>query len=141
MQQTRLDLWLRKKFAYSTTVSTYRLPNGYQEQPDILVQELEQKSAKDYRFCLTFQNERSAESFIKELKKQNMLYNSNVREKDSTFAKFLCKRGRSVTFYLIWKVIFAILFSAIAYAVFLLLKRPQTIELFQNAWNEFLKNT
>ena len=143
MQQTRLDLWLRKKYAYQTQVSTYRLPEelpeGFHQQAEVT--EREQVSNKDYRYLLTFKKEEEAEAFISTLRKQNMLFSSCIIEREGALAQFLCKRERSLTYFLIWRAAMALLIMTVGIQLVLYLAKPETREMIQSAWEEFRKYT
>lgn len=103
MQQTKLDLWLRRKFVYINRVYCNTLPDllplGLQ------VEEAPEESGGRYLYKLTTRSERILKDLVQALELQNITYTSRVDDIHAWYTRFLNNPHKSFTFTMVWAMI------------------------------------
>ncbi|MCB1077228.1 MAG: hypothetical protein KDM63_02130 [Verrucomicrobiae bacterium] len=119
MQQTNLDLWLRRKFVYITRVYCNTLPERI--PLGMVVEEAPEESGGRYLYKLSTRSENLLRELVSSLETANITYTSRVEDRQVWFTKLLTDPHRSFTFRVVWVII------VFCIAMFLLLGGPQKI--------------
>lgn len=112
MQQTSLDLWLRRKFVYINRVYCNTLPE--QLPLGLRVEEAPEESGGRFLYKITTRSEDLLKELVTSLQSHNITYTSRVDDGDGWFVKYLNDPHRSFTFRVVWVLIIV---SFVAFAV------------------------
>ena len=116
MQLTRFDRWLRESFVYQTHIHTLRPPPSvpagvrYVKLPDI--------PGNRYNHLFITNNNKTANTFIKQLKEHGQMYTASIVNRRAWFVPLIAPKNKSVT----WWLISLVLLTASACYVLLVLK-------------------
>ncbi len=111
MQQTKLDRWLRSKYAYTTHVYANTKPATLSS--DVTVEEYAPELGKPYRYRITSADDAVIEELTAQLSRENITYTSRVEDRDEWYSKWINNPQKSFTYRLVWLVAF-LLFVGIA---------------------------
>lgn len=118
MQLTRLDRWLREKFAYETHIQVLRLP----EDPipsRIRVIDLPDEPGRRYKHKFIATRTKDADALIDILRENSQMYATEIVEKNSLFVRIVAPKEKSIT----WTVITTAFIGASVFFAFLYLKK------------------
>lgn len=103
MQQTPLDHWLRKKFAYITrfycNVLPADLPNGVQ------VEEAGANTSASHRYRLSTSSEEITQLVVDRFRLHGITYNAQIESKPGTASRLVSRPLRSLTYDVVWIMI------------------------------------
>lgn len=119
MQQTNIDLWLRRKFIYITRVYCNTLPDKL--PLGLLVEEAPEESGGRYLYKLTTRSEKLVNELVEVLKINNITYTTRVEDRDVWMAKWLNNPHQSFTFRMAWYMV------GVIFLIFVLAGGPQKI--------------
>lgn len=106
MQQTQLDLWLRRRFVYINRVYCNTLPERL--PLGLLVEEAPEESGGRYLYKLTTRSEPVLKDLVQALEMQNITYTSRVDDLEAWYTKYLNNPHKSFTFSMVW-VLFGVM--------------------------------
>lgn len=143
MQQTKIDGWLRRKFAYRTQVLSHRLPEGLSRSVKSKgkLKKVKPRYLNDFSYSMVFESEKYAQQYIDILNSQSMVFSSNVIQKKGFFAKSLCNKGRSFLWHSVWRVVIILFWFAIIAILITILRNPSVIRAIQEAMGELQRIT
>lgn len=103
MQLTRFDRWLRERFVHETHIYTLRppaeVPAGVRHEP------MPETAASKYRHRFIARRSKHADALINRLKDDNQMFTTRVVERKAWFVPFLAPKDKSLTWWVIWKVL------------------------------------
>ncbi len=118
MQLTKLDRWLREKFAYETHIQTLRMPEDDIPRR-IRVIDLPDEPGRRYKHKFICDSTQDVDALIEILKENSQMYATQIIEKDSFFVRLVAPKEKSVT----WTVISMIVITTAVFFAFLYLKK------------------
>ncbi len=132
MQLTRFDRWLRRRFVYETHVQTLRMPE--EVPPKIRMIELPEVPGKRFRYLFIIRDDRIAESFVRQLKAENLMCSTSVVDREGWHVKWVAPEDRSVFWTIAWLIVGSIAgFFAVRY-IYSLVTNPEVMEMFRDAF-------
>ena len=99
MQLTRIDRWLKEKFVYEIHILTLR--KGENVPRTMREIELAEKPGRRFRFLYTTGDAEAAERFLNELKENNQMFTTRVKDKEAWWVQFIAPEGKSPTWYVV----------------------------------------
>ena len=133
MQLTRFDRWLRRRFVYETQVQTLRRPESI--PGGIRVRELPEVPGKRFRFHFSIRNDKLAETFILQLKEENLMFSTTVTDRQGWHVKWVAPTNRSVFWTLVWCIIGGLASAVVVWYVYGLATNPEVIKMFRDAYD------
>ena len=111
MQQTKLDRWMREKFAYVTRVYSNTAPEKI--PAGIKVEELDLQRGAPYRFRFSSTTPEKIDRLARQMEKKNITYTSRVEDRDVWYGKFINNPQKSFTYRIFW---IGCIFAVVAFA-------------------------
>ena len=106
MQLTRLDRWILEHFVHETQIYTMRepeeVPKGFRHE------ELPDTPGRKFAHLYSTRSTRRAESLIHILKEGGQMFTTRVIDREVWYAPLLAPKGKSVTWWVFWKIVGAI---------------------------------
>ena len=103
MQQTTLDLWLRRKFVYVNRIYCNTLPDRL--PLGLTVEEAPEESGGRFLYKITTRSEELLKDAVTALQGQNITYTSRVDDRNVWFTKYLNDPHKSFTYRVAWMLI------------------------------------
>lgn len=127
MQLTRLDRWLKEKFAIETHVQVLRMPERLPR--GIKVIDLPDIPGRRFQHMFIIRKSSKADELFAILKDESMMYSTQIVTRDAWYVKFLAPKEKSFT----WSIIsWLIILAAIAGAATLVIRLLQDAEIREN---------
>jgi hypothetical protein len=103
MQLTRLDRWLLQRFVHETQIYTMREPD---ELPaGVRHEEIPEKPGQKYKHLYSTRSTKKLDLLLDELKKGGQMFTTRVIDRPVWYAPILGPKGKSVTWWIFWKII------------------------------------
>lgn len=135
MQLTRFDRWLREKFVYEMHIQTLRppetLPRGIRSI------ELPDTPGKRFKHLFVARNSRAADELLHVLRENNQMYQTQIVDRDAWYIPFIAPKERSVTWWGISVVVFAVAGFFVLLALKGLVQDPEFRQNFMEALDLF----
>jgi len=103
MQLTRLDRWLLEHFVHETQVYTMREPSELPSK--VRHEELPEKPGQKFKHLYATRSTRKAELLIASLKNDGQMFTTRVVDRKVWYAPILGPKGKSVTWWVFWKIV------------------------------------
>lgn len=103
MQLTRLDRWILEHFVHETQVYTMREPVELPRK--VRHEELPEKPGQKFKHLYSTRSTRQADLLISSLKNEGQMFTTRVVDRKVWYAPILGPKGKSVTWWLFWKVV------------------------------------
>jgi hypothetical protein len=100
MQLTRFDRWLRERYVHETHIQTLRSPETIPK--GIRVEQLPEVPGKRFRFLFVVRGSRAADEFIASLRAANLMFSTNVVDRDAWYVRWIAPKSGSLTWKLAW---------------------------------------
>lgn len=101
MQLTSIDRWLRENFIYRTHIYAMRLPESGVPS-GVLIEELEEKPSRRYKYRLVVQGKQDVESVLGALRAGNQMFATRVVETNPWYKSIIAPKGKSAVFRVFW---------------------------------------
>ena len=106
MQLTRIDRWILEHFVHETQIYTMREP---EELPgNIRHEEIPEKPGQKFKHLYATRSSKSADLLIANLKQGGQMFTTRVVDRKVWYAPMLAPKGKSVTWWVFWKIVGAI---------------------------------
>ena len=112
MQQTKLDRWLREKYAYITHVYCNTKPASIPD--NVESKELNAESGVPFRYQLSSIHSSAISGLVKQLESENITYTSRVADRQRWYSRWINNPKKSFSYRVFWV---ALLFAGLLFAV------------------------
>jgi hypothetical protein len=103
MQLTRLDRWILEHFVHETQIYTMREP---EEIPrNVRHEELPEKPGQKFKHLYATRSTKQAELLLVTLKNEGQMFTTRVIDRKVWYAPILGPKGKSVTWWVFWKIV------------------------------------
>lgn len=126
MQLTKLDRWLKDRFAYETHVQVLRLPERVPRGVKVI--ELPDIPGRRFQFMLVVRRTGVADELFEILKEESMMYSTQIITRDAWYVKFVAPKETSLTWSIVSWILILSAIIGVATVVYRLLQDPEIRE-------------